>query len=178
MKLARARTLIFLLAPAATCHAYAACATDDPVAVAKTFFSKHAEFSSEDPAKIKTNVTARFFAALDLEYKCAQGDVCAIEADPWTDAQDGTIGKPVEFAIVNNTGVEANVSMTYPFILDKSHRKQRHATLVLQRQSSTDCWLVGDVIGPGGESLLQTIEKWHKEFGGKADFIGGSPQGD
>lgn len=145
--------------------AFAACANDDPAAVAKSFYSEHAQFSSEDPAKIKAIVAPRLFDALDREYKCAQGDICAIEADPWTDAQDGSIGKPVEFATSSNSGTEASVSMTYPFILDKKPR-QKHATLHLQRKSAADCWLISDLVGPRGESLLQAIEKWHKEYGG------------
>jgi hypothetical protein len=76
------------------------------------------------------------------------------------------IGTPVEFATPSNSGVEATVSMTYPFILDKTHRQQQRVTLLLERKSPTDCWLFSDLEGPRGESLLQTIEEWHKEFGG------------
>jgi hypothetical protein len=136
-----------------------------PAAVAKSFHDKHAEFSSENPAKIKAIVSPRLFDALDREYKCAQGDVCAIEADPWTDAQDGEMGKPVEYATVSNSGTEASVSVTYPFVLDKTHRKQKRATLLLQRRSATECWLISDLKGPRGESLLQNVETWHKKYG-------------
>ena len=165
MKLTLAVALVFFTASSAFHGAYAACESDDPVAVAKSFHDKHAEFSSEDPAKIKTIVTPRFFDALDREYKCAQGDLCAIEADPWTDAQDGEMGKPVEFATVSNSGTEATVSMTFPFILDKAHPQQKHATVLLQRKSAADCWLIGDLKGPRGESLLQNVEAWHKKYG-------------
>jgi hypothetical protein len=165
MKLTPAVVLTCLLALSAFHSAYAVCPIDDPAAVAKSFYSKHVQFSSENPAKIRTIITSRLFAALDREYKCAQGQICALEADPWTDAQDGDIGKPVEFATATNSGVEATVSMTYPFILDKTHHQQQHVTLFLQRKSPTDCWLLSDLVGPRGESLVQTIEKWHKEFG-------------
>lgn len=165
MIFARATVLACLMAPSAFHGTHAACAVDDPAAIAKSFYSKHARFSSEDPARIRTIITSRLFDALEREYKCAQGQICALEADPWTDAQDGEIGKPVEFATASNSGVGATVSMTYTFILDKAHRKQQHATLLFQRKSPTDCWLFDDLVGPRGESLLQTIEKWHKEFG-------------
>ena len=165
MKLRRTTALACFMAPSIFHGAYAACASDDPAVVAKSFHDKHAEFSSEDPAKIKTIITPRFFDALDREYKCAQGDLCAIEADPWTDAQDGSVGKPIEFATVSNSGTEATVSMTYPFILDKAHREQKHATILLQRKSATECWLIGDLKGPLGESLLQNVEAWHKKYG-------------
>jgi len=165
MKLTPAIIPACLIALSALHGAYAACAVDDPAAVAKSFYSRHAQFFSEDPARIKTIITPRFFAALDREYKCAQGEICALEADPWTDAQDGSIGKPIEFATASNSGVEASVSMTYPFVLDKAHREQKHVTLQLQRKSPTDCWLLGDLVGPLGDSLVEAIEKWHKEYG-------------
>ena len=164
MNLASAKTLGFFMVLWTIRSAAAACPTDDPAAIAKSFYSKHAAFSSEDPAKIKKIVTRRFFDAMDREYKCAQGQICAIEADPWTDAQDGRIGKPVEFATTSNSGIEAAVSMTYPFILDKTPRQQR-VTLLLQRESPTDCWLLSDLVGPRGESLVRTLEEWYKEYG-------------
>lgn len=164
MKLTPAIVLACLIALSAFHSAYAACAIDDPAAVAKSFYSKHANFSSEDPAKIKTIVTPRFFDALDREFKCAQGQICALEADPWMDAQDGDIGKPVEFATASNSGVEATVSMTYPFVLGKTH-SQKRVTLLLQRESPTNCWLLSDLVGPRGESLVRAIEEWYKEYG-------------
>ncbi len=165
MKHARIVGVACVIALASLNNACAACAIDDPKVVAESFFAKHAKFSSENPSKIKAVVTSRFFDALEREYKCAQGEVCAIESDPWTDAQDGHIGKPVVFATVSNSGVEARISMTYPFILDKTHREEKSATLILQRGSPTQCWLVGDLKGPLGESLLQDVEQWHKEYG-------------
>jgi hypothetical protein len=164
MKLTPAIVLTCLIALAASHSAYAACAIDDPAATAKSFYSKHAQFSSENPAKIKTIITPRLFDALDREYKCAQGQICALEADPWTDAQDGDIGEPVEFATASNSGVEATVSMTYPFVLGKTH-SQKRVTLHLQRESPTDCWLLSDLVGPRDESLVRAIEEWYKEYG-------------
>ena len=165
MKLTPVIAFSCLMALSAFDSAHAACAIDDPAVFAKSFYSKHAEFSSENPAKIRTIITSRFFAALNREYKCAQGEICALESDPWTDAQDGDIGKPVEFTTASNSGVAATVSMTYPFILGKTHREQKRVTLLLERKSPSDCWLLNDLVGPRGESLLRTIEKWHKEFG-------------
>ena len=164
MNLASVRVLAFLVVLWTIRGAAAACPSDDPAAVAKLFYADHAEFSSEDPAKIKEIITQRFFDALDREHKCAQGQICALEADPWMDAQDGKIGKPVEFATVNNSGIEATVSMTYPFILEKTPRQQR-VTLLLQRDTPKSCWLLNDLVGPHGDSLVRTIEKWFREYG-------------
>lgn len=165
MKLMSVAAVACMTALAAIHGAYAACASDDPAVAAKSFYTRHARFSSEDPARIKSIISPRLFEALNREYKCAQGQICAIEADPWTDAQDGEIGKPVGFATASNSGVEATVSMTYPFVLDKAHPQQQRVTLLFRRESATDCWLLGDLIGPLGDSLLQSIEKWHEQFG-------------
>jgi hypothetical protein len=164
MNLASVKILVVMVVLWTIRSAAAACPSDDPAAIAKSFYSKHPEFASEDPAKIKKLVTARLFDVLDREYKCAQGQICAIEADPWTDAQDGRIGKPVEFTTASNSGVEATVSMSYPFILNKTPRQQQ-VKLLLQRQSPTDCWLLNDLVGPRGQSLVRTLEEWFKEYG-------------
>lgn len=168
IKLAPALAIACLTALSEIPTAYAACATDDPVAVAKTFYSDHADFSLKDPSTIRSLITPRLFAALDREYKCvSQGQVCALETDVWTDAQDGEIGKPVEFIIASHSGVAASVTMTYPFILEKTRRRKQHVTILLQRKSPADCWLISDLVGPRGESLVGFMEKWHKEFGGE-----------
>ncbi len=165
MKRNFAMILAFVMATLPSLSAHAACAIADPAAAAQAFYSGHADFSSQDPIAFKALLTPRLFAALDKEYKCAQGDICAIEADPWTDAQDGSIAKPVAFATTSNAGGKAAVAMTYLFVLDKAHRKQQHATLLLQRASASECWLLDDLKGPRGDSLVQTIEKWFKEYG-------------
>ena len=165
MKLAPAMAVACSMALLLSHVASAACAIDDPAAAAQSFYTKHADFSTQDPTPIKELLTPRLFAALAMEYKCAQGEICAIEADPWTDAQDGSIGKPVAFATTSNAGGKAAVSMTYTFVLDKSHRKPKHATLLLQRTSASECWQLDDLKGPLGVSLVQMIEKWHKQYG-------------
>lgn len=157
--------LTFVMASLPSHSAHAACAITDPAAAAKSFYFGHAEFSWKDPAAFKSLLTPRLFAALDIEYKCSDGQECAIGADPWTDAQDGTVSKPIAFATTRNAGGKAAVVMTYMFVLDKAHGKQQHATLLLQRASASECWLLDDVKGPRGDSLVQTIEQWHKEYG-------------
>ncbi len=40
-------------------------------------------------------------------------------------------------------------------------RRQQHVRLHLARGSTQACWLVADLIGPNGASLVQHIEDWH-----------------
>lgn len=143
----------------------AACPADDPVASAKGFYSAHRSFYMEEPSKIKNLASPRLLAVLEKEFKCSNGEICAIEADPWMDAQDGGIGTPIAFSLVSNSGLLAKVQMTYTFVQSKTQRRKQHVTLLLQRNSPSDCWLIGDLVGPRGSSLVTTLEKWHKEFG-------------
>ena len=145
--------------------AYAECFSSDPVAFSNAFYTEHAAFLSEDPARVRSSVTPRLFAALNQEYHCAQRELCAVEADPWTGSQDGKIGRPVEFAVIKNSSVEASVVMKYRFELDKTHAEQRRTSLILRRLSTTECWLVDDVIDPSGNSLFKSIESWFKKYG-------------
>jgi hypothetical protein len=164
MKLIPAIAVVCLTALFDLDFAFAKCANDDPATVAKRFYSQHANFPSGNPAKLRPIITPRLFAALEREYKCSKGKVCALDADPWIDAQDGDIGNPVEFLTIRNTGTQSAVRMTYPCLMDETHQRQQHVTLILQRRSPAECWLFGDLITPRGESVVESIEKWHEEF--------------
>ena len=153
-----------LTAALASGSAMAACPSDNPAAIAQAFYTHHADFYNSNPAKIRQAITPRLFAALTQEYICKQGEICAIEADPWIDAQDGTIGQPVSFTTLSNTRTEAKVLMMYSFMLDHQSHPQ-HATVVLQRPTPSSCLVVSDVIGPHGHSLLRQLESWHRQYG-------------
>ena len=165
MTLSPASILVYLAVSLSAVSSLAACPADDPVASAKSFYSDHRNFYTEEPSKIKKLTSPRLLAALEQEFKCSNGDICAIEADPWIDAQDGGIGTPIDFSLVSNSGLLAKVQMTYTFVLSKTQRRKQHVTLLFQRNSPSDCWLIGDLVGPSGSSLVTTLEKWHKEFG-------------
>lgn len=166
MKFISAMAVACLMAVFDSGLAYAACAGNDPAAVAKAFYFKHADFHTGNPARLKGIVTPRLLAALDREHKCASGQICAIEAVPWTDAQDGEIDNPVAFKTIENTGTRAAARMDYSFVVSETRRRPQHVKLLLERSSSTECWFVADLMGPRGKSLLESIEKWHKEYGG------------
>jgi len=163
IKLALVVALSF--APLTFGFAHANCVTDDPTELAKAFYAKHVDFHFENPAKIESIVTPRLLSALTREYKCAKGNICAIEAVPWTDAQDGDVGKPIAFQTTENSEVQASVKMSYTFVLSKTQKRQQSVLLKFQRSSTNECWLLSDMISPRGVSLVTHIEKWHKKFG-------------
>lgn len=141
------------------------CAADDPALAAKSFYKLHENFDHEDPATFKNLVTPRVFAALARDYKCADGEICAQDTVPWTDAQDGEIRDPIKFDVITASAAQASVKMSYTFELSKQQRRRMSVTLKFQRASAQSCWLLSDFILPNGTSRISQIEDWHKKFG-------------
>ncbi|HJW05693.1 MAG TPA: hypothetical protein VJ527_04280 [Rhodanobacter sp.] len=137
----------------------------NPVKVAKTFYTQHHDFYFEDPKTVSAFVAPRLLASLKLEHACQQGELCAIEAVPWTNAQDGEIAEPVTFKAAEQTGTHAVVEMRYIFVVNESNRRPQQVHLIFERSEPGACWLLSDLVGPGGNSLVAHIEHWHKEFG-------------
>ncbi len=142
---------------------HAQCASD-PAKVAKTLYTQHHDFYLEDPKALSALVAPRLLMSLKLEHACPQGELCAIEAVPWTDAQDGEIVEPIYFKTVEQTAMNAVVEMRYTFVLDKSDQRQQQIHLVFERSKLSACWLLSDLVGSRGNSLVDEIERWHKEF--------------
>jgi len=145
----------------------AGCLSGDPLVMEKSFFAGHANFAFEDPAKIRELLSPRFFAALAREHRCAKGDLCAIESDPWTDAQDGEILQPASFKTTTNTGTQAEVKMSYYFALSASQKRQQSVVLKYRHSAISGCWELADLISPSGQSFVGHLEKWHKKFGNR-----------
>jgi hypothetical protein len=145
--------------------AHAKCIQGDGVDFARAFYEKHQNFYYADPAAIKDLLAPRFFAILEKEHKCSNGEICAIEADPWMSAQDGEIGKPIGFKLSNGDANTASVRMSYLFVLGENKKLPRSVELKLERNPASSCWMVADLITPHDGSLRDAVEKWHKQYG-------------
>ncbi len=157
------RTLALCLSACLAAPVFAACLDGSAEEAARTFYQRHYRFYSSDPARLKGLVTPPFLRALEKEYRCAQGEVCALGADPWTGAQDGAIrGMPVFEAALRGEGA-ATVALRYDFALSPKRHRPQTVRLVLRRDG--ECWRVEDLVTPEGASLRDTLEKWHKEYG-------------
>lgn len=165
MKFALTFLVLVTAATLSNAAVLAPCANDDPASVARGFFTDHAKFYFDSPENVRGLVTPRFFAALERENTCAQGQLCALEAVPWTDAQDGDVEKPIAFQIANRTAENATVKMSYTFALSRKQKRAQSVSLLLARSPSNGCWLVADLVGPKGKSLVSHLEAWHKTFG-------------
>lgn len=140
------------------------CLGTEAQAAAAKFLGSHYSFYAEDPAKVQSVITPRFFKALELEHNCARKEPCALDGDPWLDAQEGRMSSKVEYVKERASDTDAVIAIRYNFLLsfDDTPEKQE-AKLVLQRGAAGECWLIGDLISPGGTSFLDYTEKWHAE---------------
>jgi len=165
MSLVHLRLLISALLLLGAHCSYAACVNEDPALVAKSFYENHSGFHSDDPANIKSIISPRLYSALSREHKCSRNELCAVEADPWTDAQDGEITKPIRFKTTQKKGTTAAVRMSYAFSLSDNRRWRQSVLVRLERNSVQGCWLISDLVSPKGQSLVGHIENWHRRFG-------------
>lgn len=144
-------------------EAMADCLGSEPVSAAKAFYQQHGDFYYVDPAKVKDVVTPRLFQVLATNYACSVDQECALDSDPWVDAQDGDIAEPITFDLGDHATGQATVVMHYIFTLSASDQTPQQVALKLQQ--SGQCWQVDDMITPRGKSLVDEITQWFKVNG-------------
>lgn len=137
--------------------------TSNPMIAANDFYRTHANFHCTDPSAIRDRITPRFFKALKSEFAVPKGELGAIEADPWTDAQDGEIHPPVTFTCLSNSSKKASVQMSYIFFIDKNRSWLQTVIINLEKDPTSTRWLISDLTTPHGGSLLNLIEKYHEK---------------
>lgn len=136
--------------------ARAACLGDTPVAAASAFYRHHYRFWNDPLPTLEQTTTARLLRLLKRDRACAgEGEVCAINADPWLDAQDGEARDP-EFVAQGRDVVQVR----YRFELGGGQPSQPQVARVrLAREGG--CWRVDDLIGPNGDSLSAALARFH-----------------
>lgn len=152
---------LFFLGPAA---ARADCVAPDPVTTARWVYEHAASFYVAGEGKAQY-LSPQLFKLLQRDWKCQEpGDICAIEAYPWTDTQDGDVLKPVEFRLVNENRQAATVEMSFRFGWEDSAEpaKPMHIRLKLVRPADTSCWLLDDILH-GKASFKQGLSSWPYE---------------
>lgn len=86
---------------------------------------------------------------LSSEAACnADGEVCAIDADPWINAQDGEVSEPVSFTLANTQEQGVTVRMQYLFALSDSQKEPQTVSLHFQKSGDNRCYLMDDFIPP------------------------------
>ena len=137
---------------------------------AKYFYLSHKDFYYAEPKNIKHLVAPKFYLALNEEHNCSAdtGNLCAIDADPWIDAQDGELSEPINFENLTNLDTKAIVKMSYIFLLSPNKKMPQTVTMHFERSKTNACWLLSDFITPNGGSLLNHLESWHKRYAGQS----------
>lgn len=127
---------------------------------ARIFFERYYGFSSASQPGIREIVTPAFLQLLEKEWACvAKAQVCAIDADPWLDAQDGEARDAWFFSEPDGL----TIAVRYSFVLD-TETQPRAARIRLAR-ADHGCWRVSDLVGPEGRSLRRTLERYHQFSG-------------
>ena len=88
----------------------ASCVVDTPVATAKWVHDHDADLLPPKK-KVKVALTNELFGLLKKEHECVKrtNEVCAIDADLWTNTQDGGIFGGVTFNESDSTAVTSTV---------------------------------------------------------------------
>lgn len=141
-------------------NAQAVCLGTDPVSAARSAFESHYAFYNQ--ASVEAGVvTGSLAGLLVLEASCSgQGELCAIEADPWTSAQDGEAENPA-FAISRGHVV----AVTYTFRNGPHFAEPKTAYLHMGLIGS-ECWAIEDLIDPQGHSLRAQLQEFHAAWSG------------
>lgn len=88
------------------CDTTAACVAPDPVTTAQWIYANQRPFAfqkaGEDLAKRAEFLSPSLYALLTAEWKCQDKEqgLCALDADPWINAQDGAALDPIVFELV------------------------------------------------------------------------------
>lgn len=144
--------------------AYGAC-SQDATQAAEYFYHNHANFYFEDLPSARSLVAPRLLSALKREYTCPE--LCAIEAVPWLDAQDGEVAEPIAFDTVETGPTRALIVMEYFYHLGpgSSFNRKQKVYLEFERKDAGQCWLLSDLVSPSGISLVNMLEAWHYQNG-------------
>ncbi|GAA5181282.1 hypothetical protein GCM10025771_27870 [Niveibacterium umoris] len=100
-------------------------------------------------------VTPELYKLLRAHYRCeGDGYVCHLDYEPWLGAQDGEVSAPVRYSIKERSHSVTRVAMHYQFLIEPGvPTTDREVVLHLKSAPPPQCWRLGDLITPTGESL-------------------------
>lgn len=149
------RTLALIAAYALAAPAHAACLGETPLAAAQAWFRQHYTFWNEPTTTLGDAFAPPLLRLLEREQACKVEGVCAIDADPWLDAQDGQARDPEYFGEGRDV-----VRLRYRYVLDEDALAQPRE-LRLRFSGAGRCWRAADLIDPEGRSLLGRLRSYY-----------------
>ena len=144
----------------------AACVAEGPLDTSRWIFTQHRDFyvHGRDSA-VDSYLSSRLVELLKRNWACekATGGVCAIEAEPWLNAQYGSALDPIRFQVDAITGASATVRVSYLF--GEPSIKEPKAVPAMSKlrfvlDNKSGCWLLDDLFGRERLSLKAQLERF------------------
>ncbi len=90
-----------------------------------------------------------------------QGEVCAINWDFWSSAQDGEVDRrTLRVSVLATSDTVASVRLTYVFSLGPGYKAKTLSARVALRRESAGCWVVDDILRDRG-SFKALLKRAH-----------------
>lgn len=132
--------------------------TPYPETFAQSFFRSAYSFFNTSPEAAGGWIAPPLLARLHEERACVerQGQ-CRLRYDPWLGAQDGSVGRPLQFRRETEAGDRATVSVSYP-VSGTDNPGPRSVLLKLRRSVNSGCWQLEDFVTARNESLAAVLK--------------------
>lgn len=143
--------------------ALAACPANTPTDTARWIYTQHADFYVKGKGGPQY-LSATLLEWLKKDWACqGSGDVCAITANPWTDAQDGDVQQPITWKQVSSSEGQVVVEMSYLLGYKNAPGQQaveQTTRLLMAKSPASQCWVLDNVQGPGDRPLLEALQEF------------------
>ncbi|HTY94095.1 MAG TPA: hypothetical protein VMC02_09415 [Steroidobacteraceae bacterium] len=161
------RSALLIVILALTRDAAAACVADGPVATARWIFANEKGFSHyqfpQETKLMKRFLSPGLFGLLEVEWPCqvvSEGS-CAVDTDSWTNTEDGRALDPATFELASSQGIRSTVRAQFRFAAGATAKPDTgRATLTLVRDARSGCWLLDDLVGMKGQSLVRQLRSY------------------
>ena len=135
------------------------CPSTTPMEAVAALRMSHPDFYLH-PEQSRQHISATLYELLLRESRCPAGELCAIEADPWTGTQDGDMVEPVMLTQESESNANAKISMCYQISLGGTYVRNQCTTVLLVR-GPNECWVLDDLIPATGSSLKSVLQSEH-----------------
>jgi hypothetical protein len=127
---------------------HAACVAADPAGTARWVFEHADEFYVHKKGSPRY-LSPALYALLQRDWKCQEpGEICAIGAYPWTNAQDGSVLEPITWRVASQDATTASVAMSFVFGWEEQPQDNKPTTITLSlvHPDAKGCWLLDDIV--------------------------------
>ena len=145
----------------------ARCVADGPIETARWIHAHQNGFdvfhTMQDAKLLRSFLSPQLYGLLEVEWRCQviEEGLCAVDTDPWTNAQHGRVLEPVTFELASTAGLRASVTMKFRLgrsDQDASQVVAAAATLAMVKDAGSGCWQLDDVVGAQGRSLVTALQ--------------------